>query len=95
MKAINYGIFNGDTYTKIVKFSKAVLWKDRQIPLPGIVAKQFKSRGIKTVIFQDDSKKERWIADTDKLRDVAVYKQVGQEAQFYLPISVFKKERYD
>lgn len=92
MSTINLGHFKGHRYIKLVSFSKAVLWKDRQISLRASVCKQFKERGVTEVVFEDHKKNERWIASVDTLRDVKIYKKEGQEAQFYFPISAFKKE---
>ena len=86
----NTGKFVGNKYIKQVSFSKAVLWKDRQISLNTNITMQFKIRGTTEVVFEDERKNERWIATVDELRAVKILKQEGQEKQFYFPISVFK-----
>lgn len=92
---INQGKFEGDTYIKQVLFSKAVLWKTREISLTPEIVKQFKWREIKTVIFEDRKKGEIWTADVDKLRDHYNLKQVGQEKQYYFPIEIFKRVKLE
>ncbi len=87
---INLGEFVGNKYIKKVNFSKAVLWKDKQISLNTIVTRQFKAYATSVVIFEDERKGERWTATVDKLRANKIFKKEGQEEQFYFPISVFK-----
>lgn len=86
---MNRGKFIGNTYFKEVNFSKAVLWKDKQISLSPTITKQFRNRGTKKIIFQDNKKREQWIVDIDTARKYKIYKKEGQEYQFYLPISIF------
>jgi len=86
----NHGTFRGKKYIKRVDFSKAVLWKDKQISLNRLITNQFKIRGTEWVIFEDERKNERWSASVSELREVRVLKKEGQEEQFYFPISVFK-----
>lgn len=95
MSKINYGAFKGEVYEKFVNFSQAVLWKDRQISLPPEVVKQFKPKGVKTVVFIDEKGKEKWTVDVDTLRANHTFKQEGQEPQYYFPISIFKIETYE
>lgn len=90
MKKINTGSFNGKIYTKIVSFSKAVLWKDRQISLPVHICNRMLELGIETVIFIDRKKGEQWEASVDDLRKSKILKKEGQEPQFYFPIEIFK-----
>lgn len=89
---INTGKFEGDKYIKHVDFSKAVLWKDREISLSPVVTRQFKWRGINQIIFEDHKKGERWVVDYQTAKANAKLKQVGQEPQFYMPIEIFDKE---
>lgn len=89
MKKFNAGKFLKNFYVKHVKFSKAVLWKDKQISLNTLVTRRFKEMGVDTVVFIDDDKNEKWVATVDQLREVQVLKQVGQEKQLYFPIEVF------
>ena len=86
----NQGKFIGNKYIKCVNFSKAVLWKSRQISLRPAVVHQFGERSTKLVIFEDKLKNERWSASVLELQAVAVLKTEWQEEQFYYPISVFK-----
>lgn len=89
----NPGRFSGKKYVKQVSFSKAVLWKDRQISLSTRITSQFKNRGTEEVIFEDERKNERWIAKVSDLRKMAVLKKEGQETQFYFPITAFKVQK--
>jgi len=86
---MNTGTFEKDKYVKKVQFSKAVLWKDRQISLPPSITKQFKLKGTKFIIFEDLKKNERWSVDYKTAKANAILKQEGQESQFYLPIEIF------
>ena len=86
----NQGKFIGDKYIKRVNFSKAVLWKDRQISLHPAIVRQFGERGTAFVIFEDKQKNERWTASVSELQAVETLKMEGQEQQFYYPISVYK-----
>jgi len=92
-KKINKGKIIGDTYYKNVEFSKAVLWKDRQISIPKEVRDNIRAGGVKTIVFSDEKKNERWVASIEEVAKSAIYKQEGQEPQFYIPIGIFKKER--
>ncbi len=86
----NQGVFKGDTYTKQVSFSKAVLWKDKQISLSTIITRQFKPNRTKFIIFEDAKKGERWTSTYEKLKEVKIKKREGQEEQYYFPMSAFK-----
>lgn len=90
---INRGEFIKDTYYKSVVFNKAVLWKSREISLPPEIVKQFKPKGVTTVVFEDKKKGERWTALVETLREHFTVKQVGQEKQYYFPIEVFTKAK--
>lgn len=90
MTRFNTGQFKGTTYTKKVSFAGAVLWKDKQISLNLAITNLFKTNKTETVIFEDESRNERWTASVDELRVVRILKTEGQERQFYFPISVFK-----
>lgn len=95
MKKMNYGRFEKDRFIKQVRFSKAVLWKSREISLPRVTCVAFKPKGVKYVVFEDLVKNERWIASLDVLRPVTKFKREGQEEQYYFPIEVFEKEPID
>lgn len=92
---MNYGRFEKDRFIKQVRFSKAVLWKSREISLSRVTTVAFKPKGIKYVVFEDPVKNERWTASLDDLRPVARFKREGQEEQYYFPIAVFKKTPID
>lgn len=92
---MNYGRYEKDRFIKVVQFSKAVLWKSREISLSRLTCANFKVKGTKYVIFEDPKKNERWVATLDELRPYAKYKREGQEEQYYFPIHVFKKEPID
>lgn len=86
----NAGKFEGNKYIKRVNFSKAVLWKAKEISLRTDVVSQFKIHGTEIVIFEDEQKNERWTASVSELHSAGVRKTEGQEEQFYYPTSVFK-----
>lgn len=88
---INYGKFNGTTYAKYVDFSKAVLWKDRQLSIPKFVFMGMNAHNTTELRFIDRGKGEMWVFKADKIRAAGVWKQVGQEEQFYFPIELAKK----
>lgn len=90
MAKFNPGTFKDDVYEKEVDWNKAVLWRDRSISLSPVITSQFKARGTTLVRFIDKIKKIRHEATVDELRANKTLKQVGQEAQFYFPISIFK-----
>ncbi len=89
---INQGIFKEDKYIKKVQFSKAVLWKDRELSLGRpIVEKIEENKNIKEIHFIDDIKRETWIFKRDDILDGSYLKQVGQEPQYYFSIQSAKK----
>lgn len=88
---INYGKFNGTTYAKYVDFSKAVLWKDRELSIPKFVFMGMNAYNTTEMRFIDRGKGEMWIFDAAKVKQSGVWKQVGQEEQFYFPIELAKK----
>ena len=67
---INRGWFFGDEYTKNVKFSKAVLWKDRELSLPIYIMDKILKENVHTIIFKDPSKKEKWVFKADEVASV-------------------------
>lgn len=91
---MNTGFVVGNRYIKRVNFSKAVLWMSREISLNPKVVEALKKREIKDVSFEDVIKKEKWIATLEKIMEVATLKQVGQEPQYYIPIEIFKREKF-
>lgn len=86
----NPGTFKDDVYEKEVDWNKAVLWRDRAISLSPTITSQFKARGTVLVRFIDKIKKQKHEATVEELRSNKTFKQVGQEQQFYFPISIFK-----
>jgi hypothetical protein len=88
---INKGKFIGDTYQKNVDFSKAVLWKTREISIPPDICRQMLINGTKEVWFTDRKKGQKWVAEVSMLRGKSVLKKEGQEPQRYFPIELFKK----
>jgi len=92
LSQVNRGEFKGDTYTKKVQFSKAVLWKNRELSLRGNIIQKIKLDGIKKIIFIDAGKKERWIFDAEKVLLSMKFKTIGQEGQWYFTIDLAKKE---
>lgn len=91
---INYGVFRGETYTKKVSFSKAVLWFKRQLSLRADIMNRIKNEGIKKIVFVDEVKGERWIFKTSKVLSKMTLQAVGQEEQYYFPIDICKKEKF-
>lgn len=88
---INYGKFNGTVYAKYVDFSKAVLWKDRQLSIPKFVYMGMTAHSTTEMRFIDRGKGEVWIFDAAKVKQSGEWKSVGQEEQFYFPIELAKK----
>ena len=87
---INKGEIINNCYVKYVNFSKAVLWKDRQISIYKDVAENWLTNDrIKYVVFIDRTRKEIWKARLDRVKANWVLKREGQEAQYYVPIEVF------
>lgn len=91
-KGINRGMIINGAYTKYVSFSKAVLWKDRELSLRRNIIMTLKINDIKTLIFIDIKKNEKWIFTLDSILQSGQMKQVGQEEQFYFSIDLAVKE---
>lgn len=91
----NPGTIKGNQYIKKVSFSKAVLWKDKQLSLRENVIQGLVSREIKEIVFQDVRKKEEWIFQVKDVVENMILKVVGQEPQFYFPIELAKKIKID
>jgi len=89
---INYGSIEGNTYRKYVNWNKAVLWMDREISIHQTIGENIIRLGIKDVEFIDNTKKKKWSASLDKVKESWKLKKVGQEPQFYVPIEIFKEE---
>lgn len=90
---MNTGTIQGDTYTKYVSFSKAVLWKDRQLSLPIPVMYALIDKQIPTMIFIDRKKQETWTFQTKDVEARGEIRTVGQEPQWYFPIELAKKTK--
>jgi hypothetical protein len=97
MTEINYGHIYGSTYRKVVSFSKAVLWKDREISLHKKIVDKYLGDNSKIffVEFLDPVKKELWRAPLPKLQKIWRLKQEGQEPQYYMPIEAFSRKSMD
>ena len=91
-KNINRGIFAKDQYTKYVEFSKAVLWKDKELSLPKYIIAGFAAHNTKRVVFIDTHKKEKWIFHAIDIISFGKLKTVGQEEQVYFRIDMAEKE---
>ena len=88
---INTGRINEHgEYEKYVSFSKAVLWKDRQLSLRPLTIQLLSEKGIKTLNFIDEKKREKWVFTLQDIADYGVERRVGQEKQVYFPISLAK-----
>jgi len=92
---INQGYFFADTYNKKVRFSKAVLWKDKQISLGIPIINRLMADLINTVIFKDDLKKEIWTFKTKDILLNMVLRKIGQEEQYYFPIDLAIVTKYE
>ncbi len=90
----NRGYFFGNTYNKQVRFSKAVLWKDKQLSVPMDIWKRC-LRECDFMIFKDPTKKEIWTFAVKQCELMGGAKRVGQEEQWYFPIEFAKKTGYD
>jgi len=88
---INKGIFTGFIYSKYVDFSKAVLWKDRQLSIPQFIYIGLTANNTLEMRFIDRGKGEMWVFKVEDVLRSGEWKQVGQEKQFYFPIELAKK----
>lgn len=90
---INQGKVENGIYIKKFDFSRAVLWKDKQISLnPDILDKLVSGKKVTAIWFEDDKKNERWIIALPDFIHNSAIKKVGQESQYYCPISLFDRE---
>ena len=89
---INEGKIEGQRYIKRVEFSKAVLWKDKQISLNPVIVSKCQDHGVLEIWFEDYKKNERWIISMQDFVHNSTLRLVGQERQFYCPISLFDRE---
>lgn len=85
-----YDLLN-DCYVKFVNFSKAVLWKDRQLSLPLPIMKRIEEYNLNKIVFIDKGKKEKWEFKTEKVKASGQVRTVGQEPQWYFPIELAVK----
>lgn len=86
---INKGKVVGQYYIKDVSFSKAVLWKDKQLSIPPEVYDRI--RGLKEWHFRDFGKGEVWVFVTKDVLPFCLVKKEGQEDQYYFPINLARK----
>lgn len=92
MKQINKGKIEGEIYRKKTSFNKAVLWKTKELSLPVDVFVAIKRSDVKKLIFEDESKNERWIFQATKVVENAKLKCVGQEPQYYFHIDLMTRK---
>lgn len=90
---MNKGRFKGKKYTKYVDFSKAVLWKDRQLSIPRFIYIGLDAHKTEQLEFIDIEKGEKWVFQTDDVKNSGEWKAVGQEEQLYFPIELADKEK--
>ena len=83
--------FENSTFIKHVVFSKAVLWKDRQLSIPREMMDKIIRLNISKMEFYDETKNEVWEFPVEKVRATMILKKVGQEPQYYFPIGLAKK----
>lgn len=91
---MNIGTFDAEHFTKMVNFSKAVLWHTRELSLPISTIERIQQEKIPLMIFRDEGKKEQWVFKTKKVLDCMRLSQEGQEPQYYFSIDLAKKEKY-
>lgn len=94
-KHMNFGFFKGDTYTKRVDLWKAVLWHTRTLSLRKDIVDRIRMQGVKKIVFVDDLKGKRWTFPVKKVFAKMILKEEGQEAQYYFPIDIAKKEVFE
>ena len=92
---MNLGSFTKEAYIKKVSFSKAVLWKDRQLSLPKEIINKIIATGIRKIIFIDEVKGEQWEFKSEKVFRDMTLKIVGQEPQYYFSILLAKKVKIE
>jgi hypothetical protein len=94
---INYGeivsIQGIKFYVKHVKFSAAVLWKDKQISLRKEVLGNAFNAGVQVLRFVDNKKGEIWDFNIKDAINKGIEKQEGQEPQIYFPIDLAVKKK--
>jgi len=71
-----------------LSFSKAVLWKDRELSIPLDIMQQILDKSCPVMKFVDMHKEEVWTFQTEKVKNVMYKKQVGQETQYYFSIDI-------
>lgn len=92
-KLINKGSFHGDIYSKYVNFSKAVLWKDRELSVPKIILIGLNAYNTKEMRFIDSEKGEMWVFNPPEVIAKGHWKVVVQEEQWYFPIDIAEKRK--
>jgi len=89
---LNTGKIENGIYIKFVDFSKAVLWKNREISINKLVAENWLDK-VRSVKFIDLKKEETWEAGVEKIKENWIFKKEGQEPQYYIPIDIFEKTK--
>jgi len=79
-------------YLKKVNFSKAVLWKAREISLNPAIIEKCQSFPVDEIWFEDEVKNERWRITLSDFSKHSELKRYGQENQYYIGIGLFKVE---
>lgn len=87
---MNVGNVKDGVFYKHVRFSKAVLWKDRELSLPVHLLDKMLVDGVYRLVFIDKVKGESWEFPIEKVVKYAKIKQVGQEPQYYFSIYLRK-----
>lgn len=92
---MNRGTINKKQYIKIVSFSKAVLWKNRELSMPKEIWDMVLRHQVIELVYIDYKKQEKWTFLMEHVKQFAKYKKEGQEEQFYFPIQLAKKEQIE
>ncbi len=92
MRTMNTGTIYNNLYKKYVSFSKAVLWKDRQLSLPKSEMDRIRF-AIADMEFIDIDKNEIWHFKFNDVMANRQLKTVGQESQYYFDIDMATKSK--
>jgi hypothetical protein len=91
-RLINTGKIIDKDFVKHVTFSRAVLWKNKEISLPPHVMKTIIEKKVENVVFIDVGKQKVWKAPLSKVVESSTLRVEGQEEQHYIPIEIFDKK---
>lgn len=91
---MNKGTFTKHYFIKYVEFSKAVLWKDKQLSLPVSTFIRIQENKTQILRFVDLKKSEVWDFLVDKVNLNRTLKKEGQEPQYYFPITLAVRSKY-